>query len=124
MPILPAPQAPTHQLPHASFTSLATPRTGVRETALWRVRLEAGAEPTRHSVTREELFFVISGRARVRFDDATLEAAAGDVILIPAEVPFALGCADGPAVELLCCLPVGGQARLPDGQLFTPPWAQ
>jgi quercetin dioxygenase-like cupin family protein len=124
MPVLPAPLAPTHHLPHASFTSLATPRSGARETALWRVRLEAGAEPTRHSVTREELFFVLSGCARVHFDAATLEASAGDVILIPAETPFALGCAGATDVELLCCLPVGGQARLPDGQLFTPPWAQ
>jgi hypothetical protein len=27
-------------------------------------------------------------------------------------------------LRLLCCLPVGGQARLPDGSTFTPPWAE
>jgi len=31
----------------------------------------------------------------------------------------------GPDVlKLVCCLPVGGQARLADGTAFTPPWAE
>jgi hypothetical protein len=28
-----------------------------------------------------------------------------------------------PARVLLCCFPVGGQAQLPGGEPFTPPWA-
>jgi quercetin dioxygenase-like cupin family protein len=122
MPILNAPPEPTHALPHARFTSLATPQRGTRETSVWRVRLESGGEPARHSVTREEIFVVLSGTARVLWDDASQEARPGDAIVVPADVPFALDCAGPEPVELLCCLPVGGQARLGD-QLFTPPWA-
>ena len=27
-------------------------------------------------------------------------------------------------LELVCCLPVGGEARLDDGTTFIPPWAE
>lgn len=123
MPVLQAPPHATHQLPHAHFTSLATPSRGSRETSVWRVRLDPGGEPARHSVTREEIFVVLSGRARVQWEDVAHEAGAGDAIVVPARVQFALGCAGAEPVELLCCLPVGGQAQLGD-QLFTPPWAE
>jgi quercetin dioxygenase-like cupin family protein len=87
------------------------------------VHLEAGAEPVRHSVTREEIFVVLRGSVRVDWGDAREEVGPGDVIVVPAHVSFALACAGESAVELLCCLPVGGQACV-EGQLFTPPWAQ
>lgn len=123
MPILRAPAAATHQLPHAQFTSLATPSRGTRETSIWRVRLDVGGEPARHSVTREEIFVVLSGRARVHWEDAAHEAGPGDSIVVPPHVSFALECASAEPAELLCCLPVGGQAQLGD-RLFTPPWAE
>jgi quercetin dioxygenase-like cupin family protein len=124
MPIIAAAQRPSHALSHAQFTSLATPRLGSKETSLWKVRIEPGAEPLLHSVTREEIFLVLSGRARVRCGDEEGQAAVGDAIVVPREVPFAIGAADAEPVELLCCLPVGGKARLQDGQVFTPPWAE
>ena len=123
MPVIKAPEVATHSLPHAQFTSLATPSRGARETSVWRVSLAAGGEPARHSVTREEIFVVLSGRARVRWDDTAHEAGPGDAIVVPAHQSFALDCAGSEPVELLCCFPVGGQAQLGD-QLFTPPWAE
>jgi quercetin dioxygenase-like cupin family protein len=124
MPVIPASDAPVHVLPHAHFTSLVTPRRGARETSVWRVTLNAGAPATRHSLTREEIFVVLRGSARVAWEGESQLAAAGDAILVPAGVSFAL-CAEGrDGAELLCCLPVGGQAQLPDGRLFTPPWAE
>jgi quercetin dioxygenase-like cupin family protein len=130
MPVLPRPSVSTHALPHVSFTSLATPSRGTRETSMWRVELAASDEvPAPHSVTREELFFVLRGTARVHWEASVEEAGPGDVIVVPPGVPFSL-CAAGPAgadgpatAELLCCLPVGGQARQGEA-VFTPPWAQ
>lgn len=123
MPVLSAPKATSHALPHAQFTSLATPRLGSRETSVWRVRLLPGGEPALHSVTREEIFVVLQGTARVLIDGQSHEAAEGAAIVVPRDVSFGLCSADDREVELLCCLPVGGQARL-DGQVFTPPWAE
>lgn len=124
MPVIPASPSPTHVLPHARFTSLVTPSSGARETSVWRVTLSPHAPATRHSVTREEIFVVLQGRARIEWEGTSQVASAGDAILVPAEVPFALSAEGAEAAELLCCLPVGGKARLGDGQLFTPPWAE
>ena len=125
MPVIHAPSAPTHELGGTSFTSLATPsRGGTDMTSVWRVAIAPGTTPTPHSLTREEIFVVLRGQAEVTIDDARQTAGAGDTIVVPADVPFVLHNSGTEPLELLCCLPVGGQARLADGTLLTPPWAQ
>ena len=124
MPVLAAPREITHELPNARFTSLATPSRGSRETSIWRVQIEPGAPTTPHELTREEVFLILSGCARVRIGAETARAAAGDVVVVPPDTPFAIASVGSEPLEALCCFPVGGQARLADGQLFTPPWAE
>ena len=123
MSIVRASREPTHKLPHAAFTSLATPRLGSSETSVWRVRLDPGGAPQPHTLTREEVFVVLAGSVRVELGAEVAEASAGDAIVVPPHTRLALSSAGGAGAELLCCLPVGGQAELPDGQRFTPPWA-
>jgi quercetin dioxygenase-like cupin family protein len=122
MPVIQAPESFTHELPHARFMSLATPSRGSCETSVWRVQLGADAQTAAHILTREEIFVVLSGVVRVELAGVVSDARAGDAIVVPRDTPVTLACVDGPA-EVLCCLPVGGQARFLDGQLFTPPWA-
>jgi len=123
MPVIHAPLEPTHQLPGTAFTSLATPSTGSTETSVWRVRIAPGTEPTPHRLTRGEVFVVLHGSARVRIGEEVQHADAGDAIVVPADTVFELANAGAEALEALCCMPVGGQARLADGTAFTPPWA-
>jgi len=78
---------------------------------------------TPHELTREEVFVVLAGRAAVRIGDHHEEARVGDAIVVPAGVPFGLAPAGDEPLRALCCLPVGGQARMPGGEPFTPPWA-
>ncbi|MET0287041.1 MAG: cupin domain-containing protein [Polyangiales bacterium] len=122
MPVLSAPEGCTHELPNVRFTSLATPARGTRENSVWKVRFAAGASSAPHSLTREEIFVVLAGELDVRMEDAVQTARVGDVILVPAGVEFSV-VTRGEA-ELLCCFPVGGQARLASGELISPPWAQ
>lgn len=124
MPVLPAPPTPTHELDGVRFTSLATPSLGASDTAVWQVEILPGTPATPHSLTREEVFVVLEGRASVRIDGAQDSAGAGDAIIVPAGVPFELSNAGADQLRLVCCLPVGGQARLADGTTFTPPWAE
>jgi quercetin dioxygenase-like cupin family protein len=124
MSVIPAPSAPTHSLPHARVTSLATPSRGSKETAVWRVVVQPGVAGVPHQLTREEVFVVLAGRARVRIGGHVAEAAAGDAIVVPPNTDFELACATEEEVEAICCFPVGGQARLADGRAFTPPWAE
>jgi len=123
MPVLPAPETPTHDIGAARFTALATPTSGSTDTSVWLVEIDAGAPATPHELTREEVFVVLAGRAVVRIGDRDQEARVGDAIVVPAAVPFALAPAGDEPLRALCCLPVGGQARLPGGEPFTPPWA-
>ncbi|GAA2123873.1 cupin domain-containing protein [Nocardioides bigeumensis] len=124
MPVLTAPPAPTHSVPGTEFTSLATPSRGSTDTSVWRVEIAPGTEPTPHSLTREEVFVVLAGSASVRLDGEPGTAAAGDVIVVPPGVRFELSNAGREPLSLLCCMPAGGQARLDDGTLLSPPWAR
>ncbi len=124
MSIVPAPPAPTHDLGGTRFTSLATPSRGTTETAVWQVEIDAGVPATPHSLTREEVFVVLHGVASVRLDGVTSTADPGDAIVVPAGVALELSTSGEGPLRMLCCLPVGGQARLDDGSSFTPPWAE
>ena len=124
MPVISAPTSPTHELPGTRFTALVGPRLGASDTSVWHVEVAPGTVPTPHEVTREEVFVILAGRARVTIDGVQSEAAAGDAVLVPAHTPFAIACASDTPLRALCCLPIGGQARLPGGEPFTPPWAQ
>jgi mannose-6-phosphate isomerase-like protein (cupin superfamily) len=124
MGVVPAPSTPTHALGGASFTSLATPSRGSTETSVWLVEITPGTAGTPHRLTREEVFVVLAGRAEVSLGDQISHATAGDAIVVPAGIPFALAPAGEEPLRALCCLPVGGQGQLTEGEPFTPPWAQ
>lgn len=124
MPVLTAPASPTHELSGTKFTSLATPRRGVTDTSVWVVEIAPGTPGTPHEVTREEIFVVLSGQALVQLSGVEASAGPGDAIVVPSNTPFALSASGTAPLRALCCLPVGGQARLPDGNTFTPPWAE
>jgi len=87
------------------------------------VEIEPGTPATPHSLTREEVFVVLAGRATVRIGEGTAIAAVGDAIVVPKDTEFELSNTDTTVLRLLCCFPVGGLARLGD-ESFTPPWAE
>ena len=124
MPVITAPADATHTLGSTRFTSLATPSRGSQETSVWRVEIAPRTPATPHSLTREEVFVVLDGEATVEIDGVGDVARPGDAIVVPAGVEFALANDGDQPLRLLCCLPVGGQGRIADGDPFTPPWAQ
>lgn len=124
MPVLRAPAEPTHDLGGTRFTSLATPSRGSTDTSVWIVEIQPGTPAAPHSLTRQEVFVVLEGTASVQLAGQADQAAAGDAIVVPAGTAFELANAGPGPLRLVCCLPAGGQAQLPDGSTFTPPWAQ
>jgi mannose-6-phosphate isomerase-like protein (cupin superfamily) len=48
---------------------------------------------------------------------------AGDTFVVPPDTRFEVANAGSVPLRMLCCLPVGGQARTADAT-FTPPWAE
>ena len=123
MPVISAPAAPTHEVGATRFTTLASPSRGSSRTSLWHVELPVGETPVPHQLTDEEIFVVLAGTARVEIDGVSSSAGPGDAIVVPAGVTFVLANAGETPLRLMCCLPVGGQAQLPGGEPFTPPWA-
>ncbi len=124
MPVLRAPAAATHELGGARFTTLAAPSRGSTDTSVWKVEIRPGTPATPHSLTRQEVFVVLRGTASVQIAGEARQARAGDAIVVPADAEFELANAGSDSLELLCCMPVGGQARLADGCTFVPPWAE
>ena len=123
MSVLSKPAAPTHSLRGATFTSLATPARGTKSTSVWSVELAPAHPATPHQVTQEEIFIVTSGRASVRIAGEQYFANAGDAIVVPANTNFEISALGTKPLRAICCLPVGGQARLTSGSAFVPPWA-
>jgi len=123
MPILRTAESKTHQMHGATFTSLASPTRGTRDTSVWKVSIAPGTPSTPHQVTREEILVVVGGRAMVRLGEERAEAMVGDVIVVPPKLTFELSVVGDAALEAFVCFPVGGQAQLMDGTTFTPPWA-
>ncbi|GAA1658830.1 cupin domain-containing protein [Fodinicola feengrottensis] len=124
MPVIPAPEKPTHELPGTKFTSLATPSRGSTHLSVWQVEIEPGPEAAPHEVTLEEVFVILNGKASVVLGDRTFSAGAGDAIVVPPDTPFAISNAGQETLRTICCMPVGGQARMADSPAFTPPWAE
>jgi quercetin dioxygenase-like cupin family protein len=121
VPVL-SPAAAINPFPGATFHPLVAPSRGAERTSVWQVTLEPGPLPDPHQLTVEEVFVVLEGSAGVLLAAETHAAAPGDAIVVPPDTDFALhNTGDGP-LRLLCALPVGGQVRMPDGAVFTPPW--
>jgi mannose-6-phosphate isomerase-like protein (cupin superfamily) len=123
MPVIAAPTSATHEVGRTRFTSLATPSLGSARTSIWQVEIPVGETPTPHELTDEEIFVVLEGAAVVTIDGDVSAASVGDAVVVPAGVSFVLANEGEQVLRLLCCLPVGGQAVLPGGKPFTPPWA-
>ncbi len=124
MPVIKSSAAPAFALPFLSVTGLAAPSRGARETCVWRLALAPGAPGTVHAVDREEIFVALAGHATATLGDESLSLGPGDALIVPAGQSFALANPGVEPFEAIAVLPVGGQAMLPAGQAFTPPWAE
>jgi quercetin dioxygenase-like cupin family protein len=124
MPIIHARATPTHELHTTRFWQLAAPSTGSTEASVWRVEVSPESEAVPHELTREEILVILEGTARATIDGAVEEVAAGGAIVVPPNTPFSLAAASGMPLVALAYLPVGGQAKLDGGELFSLPWAQ
>jgi mannose-6-phosphate isomerase-like protein (cupin superfamily) len=124
MPVIRAAQSVEHQMHGTSFTSYASPARGSRELCAWRVEIPGRTDGVPHHVSREEVLYVLSGTLRVTVDGEAADAAAGDVILVPAGAQFGASNQTGSPATAWVTTTVGFAGVLPDGSWFTPPWTR
>ncbi|HEY2128293.1 MAG TPA: cupin domain-containing protein [Streptosporangiaceae bacterium] len=124
MPVIHADQAAVHQMHGTSFTAYASPGRGSRELCAWRIEIPGHTEGVRHHVSREEVLYLLSGTVQVSLDGQAEQAAAGDVILVPAGARFGVDNLSDELATAWVTTSVGLLGVLPDGSWFSPPWTQ
>lgn len=75
--------------------------------AMRNFTIDAGGYMPLHTNTVEHEQYILSGRAHVVIGDKTIEAGAGDVLLIPAGVPHSYETLGEETYSFLCLVPKG-----------------
>jgi mannose-6-phosphate isomerase-like protein (cupin superfamily) len=123
VPIILGSTAPTFDMPNATFTGLASPSRGAKETCVWKTRVQPGAGGAPHSFDHEEVLVAVTGAAVASLDGVEHPVAAGDAIVVPAGATFSLANPHDEPFEAVVALPVGALAFM-NGQSLVPPPAK
>ncbi|WP_369176763.1 cupin domain-containing protein [Streptomyces mutabilis] len=123
MPIVRSSEAVTHEIHGARFVSYATPRTGSKELCAWRGEIPAGTKAPAHTVSREEIFHLLTGELLLTLDGRTERVTAGDTVIINRGSTLAVENPTDRTATSWVTTSVGLEAELADGTLLTPPWA-
>ncbi|MDX3239901.1 cupin domain-containing protein [Streptomyces sp. ME03-5709C] len=124
MPVVRSAEADVHDLHGVRFASYARTATGSTELCAWRGEIPAGTAGSAHTVTREEVFLVLSGTPCLTIDGEAHELSPGDVATAPAGSLLAVANpGEGPA-SVWVTTSVGVEAVFPDGSRVSPPWAR
>lgn len=123
MPVVRSSEAVVHEIHGARFVSYATPLSGSKELCAWRGEIPAGTKAPAHTVNHEEIFHLLAGELLMTLDGRTERIAAGDTVIIN---PGATLAVENPTEETAISwvtTSIGLQAKLADGTVITPPWA-
>ncbi|CAL9406480.1 cupin domain-containing protein [Streptomyces sp. enrichment culture] len=123
MPVVRSSEGTTHEIHGTRFVSYASPRTGGKELCAWRGEIPAGTKAPAHTVSREEIFHLLTGELLITLDGRTERVTAGDTVIINAGAAFAVENPAGRTATSWVTTSVGLTAELADGTRITPPWA-
>jgi quercetin dioxygenase-like cupin family protein len=124
MPLSTLAEAPVFTVEGFTFHPLAVPSRGSIELAIWALDIDPGARSAPHSMDREEVFVVVSGRIAATVAGVDVIAEAGDAIVVPPHAQLQLGNASAQeAARATVVTSVGMLATVGD-DTFPPPWAQ
>lgn len=125
MPVVHAADAVIHDTHGSRFTSYAAPSLGSQELAAWRIDVPPGSPGVPHTVTREEVLYVLSGSLLVSLGDApATRSQPGDAIVVPPGALFKIENPDDEPASAWVTTSAGLEATLPDGSTFSPPWVR
>jgi mannose-6-phosphate isomerase-like protein (cupin superfamily) len=131
MSVIHAADTVVHDLHGSRFTSYAAPARGSRELCAWRLEVPAGSTGASHTVSREEILFVLTGSLRVALSDGPIgadtvshPAGPGDAVLIPAGASLRVDNPGSEPATAWVTTSVGLEAVLADGSRIAPPWVR
>lgn len=123
MPVSTLADARTIEIPGLAARPMAVPSRGSSELAVWHLEVAPGVRGEEHTVDREEVFVVRSGRLRGTIGGEPCEAGPGDALIVPPGVPFALGNDGAEPAHAVVCTSAGVRATL-GGRTVVPPWSE
>ncbi|MFC9847178.1 cupin domain-containing protein [Streptomyces sp. NPDC060223] len=123
MPVIHPSQAVVHEIHGARFVSYATPLSGSKELCAWRGEIPAGTKAPVHTVSREEIFHLLSGELLITLDGRAERITAGDTVIINPGARFGVENPTGETAISWVTTSIGLTAELADGSVLTPPWA-
>ena len=113
----------TVRTPAATMIGLAAPSQGSRELSTWRVQMEDGKAAPPHSIDREQVWMLLSGKFEFTVDGETARVGSGQAIGGPAGSSRQFQVTSGPA-EALVCMAAGGKVTPQGADEASPiPWA-
>ncbi|MER7365445.1 cupin domain-containing protein [Nonomuraea wenchangensis] len=86
MAVVPNAECRRTETPNGVMTTLASPTQGQAEQAVWRVDARPGMEGPVHAFDAEVLWTWLDGAAVVELGEERHEVAAGDTMVLPADV--------------------------------------
>jgi len=122
MPVIRSADAVVHEMHGTRFTSYAAPARGSQELCAWRFDVPPGSIGVAHTITREEIVFVLSGAMELALDEATCTVPAGDAAVLPAGATVRVDNAGDEPVTAWVTTSIGLEAQLADGSRIVPPW--
>lgn len=115
----------SQQLHGVSFTPYANSQNGTQRLAAWLADFPPQTPGTAHSMTEEEILFLVTGTLTIEIDDESFEAQAGDAVVVPAGSAFRVSNDSELPAQAWVTTTLGMTAQMLDsGQNVTPPWAQ
>ena len=123
MTIIREQDAPRFGQDGVEVTGLASPSRGCETVSAWRVLLQPGAASPEHTLTSDEAFVALRGRARVALDGESEVLTAGDCLVVAPERRFTIRNDGAEPFEAVCCMAAGGRAVVEGEGSFVPPWA-
>lgn len=123
MHVITASEAPRFDLPGVEFTGYAAPSRGSAELCAWQITVApALVSDMPHTLDRDEIFLVTSGRLRFTEDGPVL--GAGDCAVVPAGEQVLLANPGTEPATAYVAIRAGFTAKAADGTAIgTPPWA-
>jgi quercetin dioxygenase-like cupin family protein len=76
-----------------------------------------------HTVNREEIFHLLTGKLLITLDGRTERIVAGDTVIINPGATLGVENPTGETAISWVTTSIGLQAELADGSALTPPWA-
>jgi quercetin dioxygenase-like cupin family protein len=124
MPVVHASNAVVHEMHGSRFVSYAASALGSTELCAWRSEIPAGTETPAHSISREEVFLVLTGSVRLTLDGEPHLLSPGDVAVAPAGSTLKFDTLTESAVTIWVTTSIGLEGVFPDGSRVSPPWAR